>query len=204
MEYRRANCFTRYRVRNYEKGDYIAFRGDRVKELSIVVRGAINVSFVTASGLIIRSIDHNAPAPIGAIAIYSNDGRYMVDTKAIDSCVVISVAKDEITSQLQRCQEFMINFINFSASRVDLLSGHLALLSQRSIAAKLAYYILICSEDGVEYRFKKSIGNLSEYLCVERPSLSRAIAKFVDNGLITYTRGSGKILDPEELKNFVE
>ncbi len=203
-DYRRENCFTRYRIRRYEKGEYITFKGDRVKELAIAVDGAVNVSFVLDSGVIMRSIDHCAPTPIGAIAILSKEGRYMVDTKALEPLTTISITREDLISQMSRCRDFMTSFVDFSASRVGALSEHLALLSQRSIAAKLAYYILICSKDGKRYDLNRSIKSLAEHLCVERPSLSRVIAQLSSRGIITYHDGSGEIIDIEELKSIAE
>lgn len=202
-EYREANCFTNYRIRRYEKGEYIAFKGERVKELSIIVEGAINVSFLLDSGLIIRSINHKAPTPIGAVAIFAKENRYMVDTKAIEPCTLISIHRDDVMAQMRQCQDFMMNFIDYSASRVDVLAKHLAVLNQRSISAKLAYYILMCV-DGRSYKFTKNIKGLAEYLCVERPSLSRIIAKFVDEGIITYHNGGGEICDEVRLKELID
>ncbi len=202
-EYRRANCFAKYRVKNYAKGEHIAFKGEIARELSIAASGSINVSFVLDSGIIIRSTDHIAPSPIGAVALFSKDNRYLADTIAREECTVISVSKEEVMAQMCRCQDFMTNFIDFSASRVDTLAQHLAVLSQHSIAAKLAYYIFICSGDNRHYKFGKSIKALAEYLCVERPSLSRVISKFVERGLITYHNGEGEIVDSNGLKELI-
>lgn len=201
-EYREANCFTKYKVRKYEKGEYIAFKGDRVKELSIVVEGVINVAFTLDTGLIIRSIDHKAPTPIGGVAIFSKENRYMVDTQAVEPCTIISVDRDDITAQIHKCNDFLMSLIDYSASRVDVLAKHIAILTQRNVKSKLAYYILMQS-DGKKYRFTKSIKELSEYICVERPSLSRAIANLVDDGMITYHRGSGEILNITALRGLL-
>lgn len=203
-EYRRENCFTNYRVRKYKKGEKIAFCGDRVRELGIIVEGEINVSFVLESGLITRSVNHTAPVPIGAIALFSEKGKYLVDTHAITDCTLLSISKDEATAQMGKCPLFMTNFIGHSTSRVSALSKHLALLSQRSISSKLAYYILSCSKDGVSFKFTKKVNALAHLLCVERPSLSRVIAQFVDQKLITYKNGIGKITKLEALKSLVE
>lgn len=196
--YREANCFVKYRIKKYDKGTYIAFKGDVVKELSVVVEGTINVSFVLDTGLIIRSTDHKAPTPIGGVALFSKENRYMVDTKAVEPCTVISVRREDVAAQMCRCGIFLANFIDYSASRVDALAKHLSVLTQRGIKNKLAYYILMHSE-GSRYKFAKSIRDLSEYLCVERPSLSRVIAQFVEDGIITYRGGEGEICDMKRL-----
>lgn len=203
-EYRESNCFTKYRIRTYDKGEYIAFKGDPVRELSIVVKGSINVSFILDSGVIMRSVDHPSPVPIGGVALFSKENRYLVDTKAIEPCTIISVSRDEITSQMNRCEDFLMSFIDYSASRVDVLAKHIAILSQRNIRAKLAFYLLICSNGSNQYTFARSIRQLSEYICVERPSLSRVISEFVDEGIITYRNGRGEILDLNRVKSFVE
>ncbi len=202
-EYRRANCFTKYRIKHYDKGEHIAFKGDIARELSIAVTGSINVSFVLDSGIIIRSTDHVAPSPIGAVALFSKENRYLADTIAKEECTIISVQKMDVMAQMAECQDFLTNFIDFSASRVEALARHLAVLSQHSIASKLAYYIFICSGDNRHYKFGKSIKALAEYLCVERPSLSRVISQFVEQGFITYHAGEGEIVDSNGLKELI-
>ncbi len=201
-EYREAHCFTKYRIRRYNKGEYITTKGERVRELSIVLEGAINVSFLLDSGHIIRSVNHSAPVPIGGVAILSRDNRYLVDTQATEPCTTINVRREDIIEQTKLCETLLMNLFDYSSSRVDVLSNHLSILSQRSIKAKVAYYILICSKSG-KYHFDRSIKELAEHLCVERPSLSRALSQLVTEGVITHNRGKGEILDTPALEAMV-
>ena len=204
VEYRKENCFTCYKVKKFEKDDYIAFKGDRVRELKLLVQGAITVSFVMPSGLVLRSIKHTAPYPLGAVALLGKENRYRVDIVADNECEVISVSREYIEERIMNCREFMLSFFDYSTSKLDLFVEHLAILSQRSIRAKLAFYIFICSDKNNKYKFNKTIRGLSEYICVERPSLSRVIAQFAEEGLITYQDGEGEILNINRLKEFVE
>lgn len=199
-EYRAENCFANYRVKRFERGDYLAFKGNKVRDLALLVSGSITVTFPLTSGVVLRSMYHAAPYPLGAVALLGKENRYRVDVVANEDCEVIFVSREEIEKQIMTCREFMLSFFDYSTSKIDSFVEHLTLLSQRSIAAKLAYYIFISSEDGKHYKFTKSIRGVSEYLCVERPSLSRVIAKFVNDGLITYNNGEGKIIDVKGLK----
>ncbi|MFR9499749.1 MAG: Crp/Fnr family transcriptional regulator [Rikenellaceae bacterium] len=203
-EYRAENCFTSYRVKRFERGDYIAFKGNKVRDLALLVSGSLTVTFPLPSGIVLRSMYHAAPYPLGALALLGSDNRYRVDVTANEDCQVIIVSREEIEKQIMTCREFMLSFIDYSTSKVDMFVEHLTLLSQRSLAAKLAYYIFISSEDGKHYKFSRSIRGISEYLCVERPSLSRVIAKFVDDGLITYHDGAGDIVNIKGLKALIE
>ncbi len=201
-DYLPANGFDSFRQREYKKGDYIASKGERVNSLSIVVEGSITVEFVIDSGLVIRSIQHTAPTMIGAMALLTNEGKYLADTIANEDTTVLSYSRLQIEEKMQSDMKFMYNFISFITSRVENLSSHLATLAQKSIKAKVAYYIFL-SSNGVKYRFSQSIGSIANYLCVERPSLSRVISQMVADGLISYKNGEGEILNPTALKELL-
>ncbi len=149
-----------------------------------------------------RSINHKAPTPIGGVAIFSKNNRYRADIKALEPCTTISVGREDVLAQMRQCEDFIMNLIDFPASRVDVLAQHLAIMTQRSIKSKVAYYILTCS-DGKRFRFGMSIKELSEHICVERPSLSRTISQLVDEGIITHRRGEGEIVDSAALQELV-
>lgn len=204
LEYRLENCFVNHKIKRFKRGDYLTFKGDRVWQLAILVKGSITVSFPLSSGVILRSVQHNAPYPMGVMALLGKENRYRVDSMANEDCEVVYISREEVEEQIMKCRDFMLSFFNYSTSKVDLFIEHLTLLSQRSIAAKVAYYIFICSEDGRVYKFSKSIRELAEYLCVERPSLSRVIAKLAQEGIITYHEGEGEIVDVKELRNFID
>ncbi len=202
--YRAENCFTNYRIKQFERGEYIAFKGNRVRHLSLLVSGSLTVSFPLPSGGILRSVQHAAPYPLGAVALLGRENRYRVDIQANEHCEIIQVSREEIEARMMQCRDFMCSFFDYSTSKLDLFIEHLALLSQRSIAAKLAYYIFLCSDDGKSYQFTKNIRQLADYLCVERPSLSRVIAKLATEGIITYHDGVGEIVDVDRLRALVD
>ncbi len=202
-EYREANCFARHRIRRFKKGEYIVYKGDAVRELSMLVEGSITVSFPLSSGLVIRTVVHHAPYPIGALALFAHENCYRVDVVANEDVVVISVRKEDIERQIVECRDFMRSFIAYPVSKLDIFTEHLAVVTHKSIKAKLAYYIVLCSS-GRSYRFDRSVSKLASYLAVERPSLSRVIAQMVDEGLISYDGGEGEILDFAEMKRLVE
>ncbi len=202
-DYHPATGFNTFQLREYHKGEYIATKGEVVSSLSIVVEGSITVEFVIDSGLVIRSVRHAAPILIGAMALLTNESRYLADTIANEDVKIITYSREQIERRMQSDIKFMYNLISFISSRVENLSSHIAILAQRNIKAKVAYYIFI-SSNGVHYRFTRSIASLAEYLCVTRPSLSRTISQMVAEGLISYKNGEGKILDPSAMKALLE
>ncbi len=202
-EYRAANCFTNYRVRRYKRGDYIAYKGDRAAELTILVEGSVKTELLLESGIYFTSQHHTAPYPIGALAIFSDEGCYRADIVAQEECVTISVARDDVEEQMSRCRHFLRSFIGYNNKKLDLFTLHITILSHKSLKARLAFYILTLAKGGA-YRFDKRLEPLATYLSVERPSLSRAISQMVDEGIISYARGEGRIIDLEALRRLLD
>lgn len=202
-EYRRANCFTTYKIREYKAGEYIAYKGATAKELTVLVKGGVETSIILDSGISYTSRYHTAPYAFGALAIFANQNKYRADIMATERCDTISVSREMIEDQMVQCKTFLRNFIAYNMSKLDLFQSHLSVLTHKNLKSRLAFYILSISESG-EFKFDKSLEELSVYLCVERPSLSRTLAQMVDNGIIEYRRGIGRIIDINAIKDILE
>ncbi len=200
--YRDKNCFVNYRMKRFAKGEYIAYRGDTVNQLFVISKGRVAVDTILDSGMALISIEQKAPFPLGAVALFSEDNRYRVDMRCESDCEILIIHRDEVENQMVKCRQFLRSFISYNTSRLDVFGRHLSLLSHRTIKAKLAYYILLNS-NGMRYRFPRSIADMANYFCVERPSLSRAISQMVKDGVVSYHNGEGEILDIERVKNML-
>ncbi|MFI3304735.1 MAG: Crp/Fnr family transcriptional regulator [Rikenellaceae bacterium] len=201
-DYREANCFTKYQIKKYKKGDYIAYKGDRAMELTLLVRGSVKTELLLSSGIYFTSKLHTAPYPFGALALFAEQNNYRADIVAQEECVVISVKRDVVEDQMASCRRFLRNFIAYNTSKVDMFSKHISILTHKNLKARLAFYILTLST-GDTFHFDKKLEALATYLCVERPSISRAIAQMVDDRIITYNRGEGRILNFEALRSLL-
>ncbi len=201
-EYREANCITRAVVRRYKKGEQIVYKGDRATSILMVSEGRISNRTILESGISLIAIEHNAPYPLGAVALFAPENHFRIDSVAIEECTVGVISRDRIEKQIAECKIFMRNFIADNATKVDILSSHLSLLSCKNIKAKIAFYILTRTHNNA-FRFDRSISELAIYFCVERPSLSRALGQMTDEGLISYERGSGTILNLNALKELI-
>ncbi len=168
----------------------------------MLTQGEVAVGTILESGVELITIIHKPPYPLGAVALFAHNNHYRVDNIASQECTLALISAEEIENQMVRCRRFMRNFIGYNATKVDTLAQHLALLSMRTIKARVAFYVLSVKE-GSSYDFGRNITELATYFCVERPSLSRAIKELCDEGVITHHRGRGEIIDVAALKNFI-
>lgn len=202
-EIARIKCTIEHTVKNYKKGEYVAFQGDVVSHLFMLSKGKVKTEIVSNSGLTLSVEEISAPYPLAAAFIFADHNRFPVDVVVLEDCEILLISKASVEQQIAKCPGFLRGFMAFNAERIQFLSERLKIFSQKGIKAKLAYYILQRDKDGV-FELRKSISSLAEYFGVERPSLSRCIAELVASGIIKYEAGEGKIIQYNKLKELLE
>jgi len=195
-------CTIEHTVKKYEKGECIAYQGDKVSHLYILSKGKVKTEIVSDSGLTVSVEEILAPYPLAAAFLFADNNHFPVDVIALEDCEVILVSKDSVEKQMSLIPDFLRGFIAFIANRVQFLSERLKIFSQKNIKAKIAYYILQREKNG-EFNLGRSIASLAEYFGVERPSLSRALSEMKVDGVIKYETGKGKILKYNEIKELL-
>lgn len=196
------NCYIPHNAQIYQRGEYIAYQGDIVKDLAMLVKGRVKTQIVSDSGLTLPMEEIEAIYPLAASFIFADDNRYPVDVIATEECEVIHISKEALEQQMSRCSGFLRGFLSFSANRMQGLTERLKLFAQKSIKAKMCYYILSI-EKGRKFDIQHSVAYLAGYFGIERPSLSRAIYEMVSDGIITFEAGKGEILDLEGLRGLI-
>lgn len=189
-----SGCTILHIVKHFKKGEHIAYQGDKVQHLTMLVSGRVKTEIVSNSGLALSMEEIAAPYPLAAAFLFADDNRFPVDVIALEDCEVILISKESVEDQIAQCPGFMRGFMAFNANRMQYISERLKLFAQKGIKTKIGYYILSRENNG-EFDLGKSVAALADYFGVERPSLSRAISEMVRSGIITFQHGKGKILD---------
>lgn len=195
-------CTIPHTVKEFKRGAHIAYQGDRVQNLIMLIKGRVKTEIVSNSGLALPMEEIKAPYPLAAAFLFADDNRFPVDVIAMQECEVIYISKESVEAQIAKCPGFLRGFMAFNANRMQHISERLKIFAQKGIKAKIVYYIL-AREHGGEFDLERSIASLAEYFGVERPSLSRAISEMVRDGIITFQGGRGKIIDFKALENLL-
>lgn len=201
-EIEKIKCTIPHTVKEYNRGEHIAYQGDKVQHLIMLIKGKVKTEIVSSSGLTLPLEEIEAPYPLAAAFLFADDNRFPVDVVALQGCEVLYITKESVEAQIIKCSGFMRGFMAFNANRMQYLSERLKIFAQKGIKAKIAYYIL-SREQNNEFDLGKSVASLAEYFGVERPSLSRALSEMVKDGLITFHNGKGKILDNNALSDLL-
>ena len=200
-EIERIKCTIPHTVKLYKRGESIAFYGEQISHLMMLIKGKVKTEIVSASGLTLPIEEIVAPYPLAASFLFADIDHLPVQIVALEKCEVIFISKEAIERQIAKCPSFLHGFMTFNANNMCRVSERLKIFAQKGIKAKIAYYIFTHEKEG-HFDLERSVASLADFFAVERPSLSRAISELIRDGIIAYENGKGKILNQQKLEEF--
>ena len=188
---------TRYEIRNYSPNESIAFRGDEVKGLYIILKGTLITEMLTEEGNVIK-IEELVPSDVIASAfIFGKKNSFPVDLTAKDEVEILYVERKEFLKLLFSQEKILENFLNEISNKTQLLTSKIwNSFNNKTIKKKFCDYVKRNQKNN-EF-FIENLGALAEFFGVERPSLSRVLSELVkDEKLERISRNKYRILDGE-------
>ena len=193
-----------YNIKNFRKGDILAFQGDSCNRLIILLKGSVRGEMIDYSGKLIKIEDIASPRALAPLFLFGTENKYPVEVTANEEVDALFIPKESVLLLFQRNQLFLENYLNTSANYAKTLSDKLFFLSFKNIKQKLASYILRLSataDDKVV--MDRSQQEMADYFGVSRPSLARELSHMQDEGLISVDRKHIHILKKEKLKELI-
>lgn len=189
-------------VKKYMKNEVI-FKGDEyIDSLGIILKGRVLIAKETSGGnkTMIALLEENSM--IGEVMAISNN--------KISNLVISSSDDTEIMfipiRNIFKFNELKDNLIVLLAKKAFYMNKRVYYLQLKSIRGKLSRFLLDVSEgkDSMTFSIPFNRQKMAEYLNVSRPSLSREMARFKDEGLIDYYKESIKIINKSGLEKYQE
>ena len=188
---------TKYEIKKYSLDEPIAFRGDEVKGLYIILKGTLITEMLTEEGNIIK-IEELVPSDVIASAfIFGKNNSFPVDLSAKDEAEILFVERKEFLKLLFSQEKILENFLNEISNKTQLLTSKIwNSFNNKTIKKKFCDYVKRNQKNN-EF-FIENLGALAEFFGVERPSLSRVLSELVkDEKLERIGRTKYRILDGE-------
>ena len=188
---------TKYEIKKYSLDEPIAFRGDKVKGLYIILKGTLITEMLTEEGNIIK-IEELVPSDVIASAfIFGKNNSFPVDLSAKDEAEILFVERKEFLKLLFSQEKILENFLNEISNKTQLLTSKIwNSFNNKTIKKKFCDYVKRNQKNN-EF-FIENLGALAEFFGVERPSLSRVLSELVkDEKLERIGRNKYRILDGE-------
>jgi len=200
------NCL-KPRVCGYNRNDYIVAGGDTYESVGIVLKGAATVSKENAEGNRIVMTLLKQGDIFGEIIAFSSQMTWPATVQAQEPCVVLFLPRGKIIGECDRmCPWHRIliqNFLRVISERAMMLNKKVEYLTIKSMRGKISTYLLeqYSREGDVTITMPLNRNQLSDFLNVSRPSMSREMSKMRDEGIIVFHLNEVKIMDIESLKH---
>ena len=188
---------TKYEIKKYSPNESIAFRGDEVKGLYIILKGTLITEMLTEEGNVIKIEELGSSDVIASAFIFGKKNSFPVDLIAKDEAEILFVERKEFLKILFSKEKILENFLNEVSNKTQLLTSKIwNSFNNKTIKKKFCDYVKKNQKNDL---FSiQSLGALAEYFGVERPSLSRVLSDLVkDEKLERIARNKYKILDKD-------
>jgi len=194
-----------YRIDEFPKGDIIARQGTVCKYLHLLLEGKLNVDVIDISGNEVRVETIHAPRSFATPHIFAEKNTFPATFTVVEDVTLLRATKESVFSLMNSMPLFLQNFLCVSGSCNKCTLTRLRVLTFRSIRSRFIYYLFDHMKEAsntIELN-EHNLVQLSEYLGVTRPALSKEIKKLVEEGHIDFARRQVKIINRKALSDML-
>lgn len=186
-------------IKRMDKNMYLFIEGTEAEEIFIIKSGLVQVSKLTADGkeMILRICKHQDI--IGELTIFSDDSRYMLSAKIIDSGEVLVVPKEQLEKALMTNNHLTFEYLKWTNNHMRkyqskirdlLLNGKKGALYSTLIRLSNSYGIN--KKDGILIDLVLTNRELANFCAATRESVNRMLVDLRKRDIITMDK-SGRI-----------
>ena len=189
-----------YHVREYTKGQVIAFEEETINHVGVVMDGAVDMVKEDVWGnrtMLLRSYREDI---FGETFACGEDSLSVVTFVAAQDCRVLFLSFCRVMHTCTHAcvfhQTLIENMVRIIARKNRELMRKVEVVSKKTLREKILAYLSIQSQAQGKKQFQIPLGRVewAEYLCADRSALTRELAKMQQEGLIAYHRNQFEIL----------
>ena len=183
-----------YHIGTFKKGDIVAFEGEHLRHIGILLSGAVDMVKEDLWGSRTMLARMHRDELFGETFACGSDSTSAVTFLVSEDARILFLPFDRVMhSCTMACRfhhQLIENMVHIIANKNRDLMRKVEVVSRRSILEKLLTYLSIQSQAQGSRYFEIPLGRLelAEYLCVDRSALTRELAKMKDEGLLDYDR----------------
>lgn len=203
------HCFEA-KPRQYVASDYLIMQGDIVDFIGIVLEGSLEIIKENIAGdrHIVTTLSPSDLFGEGIVCTKQRIAPVTVTTKT--NAVILTIPYQKIIHTCNHACTFHSSIIHnmmlLLGEKNHILNQKMDLLLLKGIKEKLAAFLLSKKLETGKCQFTIPLNRneLAEYLNVSRPSMSRELAIFKEEGILDYHKNTFRILDEERLASYLE
>jgi len=191
-----------YKVKTKYKDEIVAFRGDIVEDLIVVLSGEVYTEMQKLNGDSIV-VDKISSGVLAGAFIFGKNNNFPVDVVAASETELLYIPKVELLRLFQEDTTLLQNYLGLISDKTQFLSKKIWFsFANKSINNKLIAYLLNNTNRDNVVSLQNSIKEIAKMFGVARPSLSRVLKGFIDD-VVLVRIGKNKFEIPSK-ENFLK
>ena len=173
-----AKCLTEadFKIKEYKKNEIVFFRGDILKKIIIIVKGAAHGEMQKFNGDTIVINQMKAGEVLASAFLFGKNNVFPVDLIALENSEFLFLDKEKYLDLIQSDKRLLLNFIREISNKSQYLSKRIWFnFTHKTIEEKVLSYIKENAQND-KIKFLPSISALAKKFEVTRPALSREIS----------------------------
>ncbi len=189
-----------FHVGTFRKGEIVAFEGENLKHIGLVLSGAVDMVKEDLWGNRTMLVRAGKDALFGETFACGEDNLSVVTFLVSEDARILFMPFDRVMHSCTMACRFhhrlIENMVHIIANKNRDLMRKVEVVSKRTIREKLLCYLSIQAQTQQSRYVEIPLGRveLAEYLCVDRSALTRELAKMKADGLIDYDKNCFRIL----------
>jgi CRP-like cAMP-binding protein len=184
------------KIRKFKAGTFIAYSGEKVNAMMIVLSGTVKGEMVDYSGRVIKIEDIPAPGALASAFMFGSRNNFPVNVVAISDTELLFIEKSIFLKMLMSNDRILANFLDMISNRSQFLSEKIKFLNFKTIKGKLAQFILQkAGKDLLSFSLGMTQADLADFFGVARPSVARALGEMEEEKLIKARGKNITVLD---------
>lgn len=165
-----------FKIKEYKKNEIVFFRGDILKKIIIIVKGAARGEMQKFNGDTIVINQMKAGEVLASAFLFGKNNVFPVDLIALENSEFLFLDKEKYLDLIQSDKRLLLNFIREISNKSQYLSKRIWFnFTHKTIEEKVLSYIKENAQDD-KIKFLPSISALAKKFEVTRPALSREIS----------------------------
>jgi len=189
-----------YKIKEYNKNEIILLAGDEIYSIGIVLDGIIQVTKENTFGDSILLSKISCGNIFAEAVVCSGLNISPINVTAFSKCTIMYLSYNKIMSVCAEACTFhsrlVSNMVTIVAKKNLVLSDKIDILSAKTIREKVNLYFSKQMEISKSNKFKipLSRAELSDFLNVNRSSLSRELSNMQNEGLIRFSKNRFEVI----------
>ncbi len=187
-------------TKSFDKGAFLYLQDDDILSVGVVLRGCVQMIREDVWGNKALLLSMGPGALFGETFVCGGIHNKLVSFVAAERSVALFVPfKQALTTCSSSCafhRQLIENMVAAIAEKNLALMEKVDLICKKTLREKISEYLTRRSEDAGSMSFDIPLGRvqLAEYLHADRSALTRELNQMADEGLISFSRNSFRIL----------